>query len=331
MDVPQLLIEGHYSEQDLDQLRKTVPIWRTTDILESQLAALFDVRHPTSANEPDYVFKKVKFLRAHGAAQKMVSGNWIYFPWDRHLIHTVNRSQFYELMFRTNPSGVRPSQQKTLLNAKIAIIGLRWGGDMAVALAHSGIGRHFVLADPTFSTNWSISDNLWSHSKLGLFPMEAVCRQLFDINPYLEIDTFETDMDAYSITRIAGNARKPQVIIDLEADPQVKIEIRKTAQSLQIPVISVLTTSTGYQFTEDRFDLNQTAPYFRGKFGATAADILSHPGYQTAITISPRTAESMHLAHECIQTVTAAILGSPIIASASRPLVMKRSTLTRSK
>lgn len=326
MQVPNLLIEGQYTEVDLDRLKQAVPIWRVSDILEAQFAALFDLRNPDAIFQPDYTFQKVTFLKNNLGAHRTLVGNWIYFPWDRHLAHALNRNQFYELMYRKNPAKVRPSEQKTLLNSKIGVIGLKLGADFVTTLAHSGIGRHFVLADSSFAPNWSVSENKWSHRHLGLNPMEAVCQQLFDINPYLEIDPYHFELDADSIHMMMTNGKSPQVIIDFESDPNVKIDIRNAAKDAKVPVISPINSPSGVQFVIDQFNASNR-PYFNGQFGTEISEILSNPRFAPAIQIRFQTADSLRLASQCIHTVSRLILGKTTLTGL-RQLTMKRSTST---
>ena len=54
LNSPIILIEGKYSEKDLDRLKKENKIWKINDVYKSQLEELFEILNPSILHTQDF-------------------------------------------------------------------------------------------------------------------------------------------------------------------------------------------------------------------------------------------------------------------------------------
>ena len=80
-----------------------------------------------------------------------------------------------------------------LKNARVAVFGLGGvGGYAAEALARSGIGRLDLIDDDAINITNLNRQVLALHSTIGMSKVEAAKRRILDIDPTIEVRTFET-------------------------------------------------------------------------------------------------------------------------------------------
>lgn len=87
--------------------------------------------------------------------------------------------------------------QQKLMNSSVAVCGLGGlGSNIAIALARAGVGRlHLIDFDRVDISN--LNRQQYRVSQLGKYKTEALCEQLKDIAPYVELtaDTVKLDED----------------------------------------------------------------------------------------------------------------------------------------
>ena len=80
-----------------------------------------------------------------------------------------------------------------LRKARVAIFGLGGvGGYVAEALARSGIGQMDLIDDDTINLTNLNRQVLALHSTIGMSKVEAAKKRILDIDPTIQVRTFET-------------------------------------------------------------------------------------------------------------------------------------------
>ncbi len=141
-----------------------------------------------------------------------------------------------------------------LRNARVAIFGLGGvGGYVAEALARSGIGQLDLVDDDTINLTNLNRQVLALHSTIGMSKVEAAKNRILDIDPTIQVRTFET----FYLPETASQFDFSQYDYVVDAIDTVtgKLELIARAKAAGVPIISCMGTGnkldpTGFRVSD---------------------------------------------------------------------------------
>lgn len=138
-----------------------------------------------------------------------------------------------------------------LKNAKIAVFGVGGvGGYAAEALVRSGIGSIDLIDNDTVSVT-NINRQIFALlSTVGMMKTEAAKKRFLDINPRLNINTFEMFFMPDTPFDLSGY----DYVIDAVDTVSAKIELAVRCDSLKVPLISSM--GAGNKLNPDMFEVS---------------------------------------------------------------------------
>ncbi len=146
-----------------------------------------------------------------------------------------------------------------LRNARVAVFGLGGvGGYAAEALARSGIGSLDLIDNDTVSLTNLNRQILALHSTVGLPKVEAAKSRIADIDPTIQVRTFDT----FFLPETAGEFDFSQYDYVLDAIDTVtgKLELITQAKKAGVPIISCMGTGNKLDATDFRVaDISKTS------------------------------------------------------------------------
>ncbi len=146
-----------------------------------------------------------------------------------------------------------------LRNAKVILFGLGGvGGYAAEALARAGIGRIDLVDDDVFSLTNLNRQLLATHSTLGKSKVEAAAARIHDIDPTIEVQTFQT----FYLPETAAQFDLSRYDYVLDAIDTVtgKLSLIQQAKDAGTPVISCMGTGNKLDATAFRVaDISKTS------------------------------------------------------------------------
>ena len=108
-----------------------------------------------------------------------------------------------EDLFKRNVKGVSEKLKK----AKVCILGLGGlGSNVAVLLARAGIG-HLKLVDFDVVEPSNLNRQQYSISHIDMKKTEAIKNIIKEINPFVEVETFDIKVDRENISSIVGDIK----------------------------------------------------------------------------------------------------------------------------
>ncbi|MFK0250560.1 ThiF family adenylyltransferase [Amycolatopsis azurea] len=251
------------------------------DTIDEQLTELVRSRDPSCRDEAEIEAGKREQLA--GLAQ-WEYGTWVWYPWSRRLVHVLPRDEFRLVRTDRNRGKIDRPEQRRLLGKRIGIVGLSVGNSAALTLALEGIGGAFKLAD---FDDFSLSNlNRLRAGVHGLGVNKAVlsARQLFEIDPYLDIEIHRGGLTEDNIEEFfTGGQGAIDLLIEECDTPWVKVAAREYARDLRVPV--VMDCNDRGMLDVERFDLEPDRPLLHGLLGDIKSVDVVDLGHQEKVDL----------------------------------------------
>lgn len=250
---------------------------RIVDAYEDQLHELYAVRNPILRRDPAQLAVQAKKF----ADRKKSSGSWIYFPWSRELVRVLSRNEFYELRTARNRNLITADEQQVIRATVIGVAGLSVGSSVLAALALEGF-EQFRLADADILSLSNLNRIRAGIQHLGLHKVEIAAQQVYELHPYAKLQTFPSGITASSIQKFVSGLT---ILVDEMDDLHMKIELRRVARALHIPVISAADNGDGTIVDIERFDLEPRRPLFHGTVPELTGEEIKELGFAERIDL----------------------------------------------
>ncbi|MCZ4518168.1 Rv1355c family protein [Rhodococcus ruber] len=277
----------------------------------AQCAALKELEQDTSLTFLDERETQRNGLRTllPSPEQSLLDENdrWVYFPWRKTVVAVLGPMSFRHLRLDRNRNKITRSEQNSLGDLTIGIIGLSVGHAIAHTLALEGICGTLRLADFDEIELSNLNRIPASILDLGINKAVVAARRIAEIDPYLRIEIVQ---DGITEDTIDGFFDGLDLLVEECDSLDVKVLAREAARSRRIPVL--METSDRGLLDVERFDLEPERPVFHGILGDIASTSLRGLGTRDKIPIvldqldaallSARMAASMVEVSETIET-----------------------------
>ncbi|MGF0311686.1 Rv1355c family protein [Rhodococcus sp. IEGM1428] len=277
----------------------------------AQRAALTELEQDTSLTFLDERETQRKGLHTllPSPEQSLLEENdrWVYFPWRKTVVAVLGPAAFRHLRLDRNRNKITRSEQNSLGDLTIGIIGLSVGHAIAHTLALEGICGTLRLADFDAIELSNLNRIPASILDLGINKAVVAARRIAEIDPYLRIEIVE---DGITEDTIDGFFDGLDLLVEECDSLDVKVLAREAARSRRIPVL--METSDRGLLDVERFDLEPERPVFHGVLGEIDSTGLRGLGTRDKIPIvldqldaallSARMAASMVEVSETIET-----------------------------
>lgn len=189
-------------------------------------------------------------------------GVWVYYPWNRRLVHMLDKEEFIKVRTNRNQYKITRKEQEILSTKKIGIIGLSVGQSIALTLAMERSFGELRLTDFDTLELSNLNRIRSGVHNLGVPKIVITAREIAEIDPFLIVNCFfeglsEGNMDSF----FTGNG-KLDLVVDECDGLDIKILARVKARELQIPVI--MDTSDRGMLDVERFDLEPRRALLHG-------------------------------------------------------------------
>lgn len=308
-------------------------IFSRHDTIEEQLRDLVACRHPAEDLDRAALDRQVG---AHlGTGQSAEHGRWVYYPWSGRLVHLLPADEFRELRSNRNRDKITQEEQRHLQRSRVGVVGLSVGQASALTLALEGIAGAFRLADFDTLALSNLNRLRAGTHELGVNKAVLAARQMFEIDPYLQIEIFPEGLNDDNLARFMGEGDdKIDVLVEECDDFFVKVLARHEARLRGIPV--VMDTNDRGLLDIERFDLEPARPLFHGLAGELDPERLRGLSMKEKIpyvmqiideaSISPRLASSMPQIKRTIctwpQLASGVALGGALVADVARRILL---------
>lgn len=238
------------------------------DTIDAQIDELIRSREPWLPPAEDLAQRKNEQL---GGLSEWEYGTWVYYPWSQRLVHVLPREEFRLVRTDRNRGKIERPQQRTLLGKRIGVVGLSVGNSAAVTFALEGIGGSFKLADFDEFGLSNLNRLRAGVHQLGVNKAVISARQMFEIDPYLDIEIFT---DGLTKANLENFVEHLDLLVEECDTPYAKIAAREEARKRGIPV--VMDCNDRGMLDVERFDEEPDRPLLHGLIGDITADELEN-------------------------------------------------------
>lgn len=258
-------------DADSEKLHKLLAddeITHVVDDYQEQLRELFAVKNPSKVFAPTFKEETENFI-SNLAKEKDLSrhGKWVYFPWISTLVHILDETDFQLVRTARNKNLINAEEQEKFYNATIGIGGLSVGNSVALAIVLQGGGKRIKLADFDALALTNTNRVRAGVENLGVRKVEVTARQIYQINPYTEIELFPEGLTKENISQFFSGSPKLDIVIDELDNLAVKVLIREEAKKNRIAVVMAADNGDNGLVDIERYDLNPETPFFHGRMG----------------------------------------------------------------
>lgn len=321
-------------KSDFETLIQATENLQVFDHIRSQVEELIKCLQPTIVFLPPSELVKAVDNQFKGQSTDEY-GVWVYYPWCAKIVHLLDEQEFTIVRTNRNKHKITAEEQAHLANKKIGVMGLSVGQSVSLTLAmERGFGE-LRIADFDALDLSNINRIRTGVQNIKIKKTVIVAREIAEIDPFLKVVCFDQGINADNLTAFLVDNGKLDLLIDECDSFDIKINARKKAKLLGIPVL--MEGSDRGTIDIERFDLEPERPVLHGmvehldmeKYEALTTMDERIP-YITAVTgvetLSPRmkgsAIEIMSTISTWPQLASAVTYGGGITADLARKIVL---------
>ncbi|MEK7637596.1 MAG: ThiF family adenylyltransferase [Patescibacteria group bacterium] len=198
---------------------------------------------------------------------------WIFFPWKNTILHSLNQKWFLQVKSSRNLFILSPEEQQRYYDLKVGIAGLSVGATIASLLALENGGKYFCIADKDSLNLSNLNRINTSVLNLGKNKVDICSEVLFEINPFLEINTFESGITKENVNSFFCDT-KLNLVIEETDDLEIKYLLRKYAKRYSVPLMMLTSIDSKLLVDFEDYRDSTTKP-FHGKLSQSKLEDLS--------------------------------------------------------
>ena len=230
------------------------------DEIQSQLRELIKIRNPQrSLLEDDYNLEINNLLDGKSLHHY---GSWVYYPWNKKLVHLLSKDEFVELRTSRNLYKITPDERNILRQKKIGIIGLSVGQMIALTIAMERTCDEIRLADFDVIELSNMNRIRTSVTNIGVSKAIVAAREIAELDPYINVKIFLEGITENNIDSFLLDGGKIDLLIEECDGLDIKILSRIKSREYGIPV--VMETNDRGMIDIERFDLEPKRALLHG-------------------------------------------------------------------
>lgn len=250
-NVPIVIHKGSLSSTELEAKTAEYDISETVDIYASQL-------------------EELAVIKFQGSTEEM----WLYMPWTKVLLHTVDAESLFALRTNRNRLLVSEQEQQQLRKAVVGVAGMSVGSGIALGLVYSGIADTIKIADRDTLDTSNLNRLRETLSSVGKSKVTLAAQHIYDLNPYATVHQFDDGVTTENID-IFFTDPNLSVVIDEIDDFKMKVQLRLKAKEHKTPLLMFTSLGDNILVDIERYDLDEELQPFHGLIGDTVNDIVS--------------------------------------------------------
>lgn len=242
---------------------------KVVDPIETIAEDLYEMHHPDSKDNDDKKEAFVSDIYQQGAD----FGTWVHFPWSDTVVRFADKQDHQELRTFRNRNLFTPEEQRKLLLAHVAVIGMSVGSAVAEQLVVGGVGSHVLYADRDTLSVPNLNRIRSGMPEVGMNKVDIAAMKTSELDPYVQQTHLKAGLTPESLDRLQDF--KPNVVFDEVDDLGVKVVLRRFAAEHGVPLIMATDVGEKSMIDVERYDNQPDTKAFLGRISNTEADQLA--------------------------------------------------------
>lgn len=239
---------------------------QVTDTILSQFEELAQITFPQAQQQQER-----KSLITNLSSNINQESVWVYYPWKNSLVHLLKEEHFIRVRTSRNNYKITRDEQDKLATKTVGIVGLSVGQSVSIALTMERSYGKLKIADFDQLDLSNMNRIRTSLTHLGLSKTEIVTREIAEIDPFLEVESYSEGVDKSNLDAFLQDL---DCLVDECDSLDMKILLRDAAKKKGIPV--VMDTSDRGMMDIERFDLNPELEILHGLVSGLETDDLEN-------------------------------------------------------
>lgn len=262
---PEILNPKTQSEKNrIEQLKSSQGI-DIVDEIEAIIEELYFTHFPTKKflNLPtsESINQALKYFRIEDLQNY---GNWVFYPWNKKLVHLPEEKDFETLRTTRNRELINEEEQIKLFDLKVGVLGLSVGNSIALSLIYTGIAHEIKLADPDTLSLSNLNRIRAGVADLGMNKAVLGARQILETNPYAKVTVYNEGVNETNLEDFFAGI---DLVIEETDDFGLKLNSRRFAKKKRIPLVMITDNAEEIIIDVERYDLDKDYPFFHGLAG----------------------------------------------------------------
>lgn len=259
------------SKETLEAFRARLQPVSVVDRYDLLLEDLFLIRNPRFKFIKEYAEELAAFTADYTKGKPVEEvGEWVFFPWNKTLAHYLPHEEHQEIRTARNRNIITKEEQQKLYDLTVAYAGLSVGSHGALTFALMGGARRIKIADPDEVSASNLNRVRFDYLDLGRKKADLVREYVYQLNPYAEIEVYESGVNAENLDAFFAGA---DVLVEETDNLEIKIRLRLAARERGIPVVMATDNGDNIIVETERFDLDKTKPLFNGVIGDVSLEM----------------------------------------------------------
>jgi hypothetical protein len=201
---------------------------------------------------------------------------WIYYPWQKKLLHCVGNDALFALRTNRNKLLITAEEQQKLRQAVIGVAGMSVGSGIALGSVYSGMSDTIKIADRDTLDSSNLNRLRESLLSVGQPKVDLAARHIYELSPFADVRIFEAGVTADSIDSFFDDPTL-SVVVDEIDDFKMKVQMRVHAKARKIPLLMFTSLGDNILVDVERYDLNPDLKVFNGLLGDVPDEVLANP------------------------------------------------------
>lgn len=240
-------------QQRMQELFESGQIQDTFDPVAQIAESEFEFKHPELKYNQTARKEYIKSVLDLGESY----GKWVYMQND--LVRYPDPDTYRDLRTYRYRNLITEEEQAVLNEAKPAVFGMSVGGNIAATIARNGIGRAIALGDYDTLDVAGIGRNVTTMKDLTESKLDAVAKQISQIDPYLEQKHFSQGFNKDMQFELATFC--PDALFDEVDHMPSSAAIREFCRSIRLPYFSAADVGDRAVIEVIRHDLGKRKLY----------------------------------------------------------------------
>ena len=219
----------------VSNLFSTGKIHRVVDDYQEQVKELFQIDNPPLIFDKNFnQLFDAQWQKLVGEGPLAERGRWVYFPWSATLVHVLKDDEFQKVRTARNRELITEAEQKKFYTKVVGVAGMSVGSSVVLAIILQGGARHIKLADHDRMALSNLNRIRSGIQFLGLPKVEMTAQQIYEVNPYAEVEIFPEGLTAENMDSFFDGL---DIMIDEIDNLAAKYLIREQAKKRRLAVV----------------------------------------------------------------------------------------------